>query len=194
MQVSGGTLSSPKNIGTSGGLNSSSTVALFEHTSATSAAVLWTAPSTAGSYTISLYSSTTTTGVALANPTAGTSAVASITVTVGGTHPLVDGTNSPDTLGAINGSMFTAVASNTGATAVVHPATTLGVGETMALSKGLLYKTFYYLFCCFLCPCFFKKKESAVVAGGEHAEEGEENKEYEAVDGEEGEGEEPKEG
>ena len=61
-------------------------------------------------------------------------------------------------------------------------------------SKGLLYKTFYYLFCCFLCPCFFKKKESAVVAGGEPGEEGEENKDYEAVDGEEGEGEEPKEG
>ena len=61
-------------------------------------------------------------------------------------------------------------------------------------SKSLLYKIFYYLFCCFLCPCFFKKKESAVPAGGEPGEEGEENKEYEAVDGAEGEEEEPKDG
>ena len=141
IQVSGGTLSSPTTGGNTADLNAGATVALFTYVAAaTGTAVLWTAPATAGSYTISLYASTTTTGVALANPTAGTTAVADITVTVGGTHPLNSGTNSPDTLGAINGSMFTAVASNTGLSAVVHPAATLGTGEATALSKGLLYK------------------------------------------------------
>ena len=147
IQVSGGTLSSPIVGGNAGDLNSGTTVALFTRgtvatggTTATGMAVLYTAPSTAGTYTISLYADTTTTGVALTNPTAGTSALSTITVTVGGTHPLNSGTNSPDTLGAINGSMFTAVASNTGLSAVVHPAATLGTGEATALSKGLLYK------------------------------------------------------
>ena len=147
IQVSGGTLSSPIVGGNAGDLNSGTTVALFTRgtvatggTTATGMAVLYTAPSTAGTYTISLYADTTTTGVALTNPTAGTSALSTITVTVGGTHPAVSGTNSPDTLGAINGSMFTAVADNNGLSGVIHPAATLGVGETTALSKGLLYK------------------------------------------------------
>ena len=61
-------------------------------------------------------------------------------------------------------------------------------------SKGMLYKICYYLFCCFLCPGLFKKKESAAPAGGEPGEEGEEGKDYEAVEGAEGEEEEAKEG
>jgi hypothetical protein len=63
-----------------------------------------------------------------------------VTVTTNTTHPSVGGTNGVDISAAINQSLFTAVASNTGINAVIHPTTTLGVGEADALSKGLLYK------------------------------------------------------
>ena len=132
IQVTGGTLSSPLTGGNAGTLNAGATVALFTYVAAsTSTAVLWTAPATAGSYIINLYAATSTAASVptTSAPNNGGTATASIEVTVGGTHPLISGTNSPDTLGAINGSMFTAVASNTGLSAVVHPAATLGTGE-----------------------------------------------------------------
>jgi hypothetical protein len=143
IEVTAGTLSSPLTGGNAGTLNAGATVALFTYVAAsTSTAVLWTAPATAGTYTINLYAATSTAASVptTSAPNNGGTATAYISVTVGGTHPLNSGTNSPDTLGAINGSMFTAVASNTGLSAVVHPAATLGTGEATALSKGLLYK------------------------------------------------------
>jgi hypothetical protein len=74
------------------------------------------------------------------NPLLGTE-IGKITVTVGGTHPVVGGTNAPATLGGVNASMFVAVADNTGLSASVHSASDLlGECEDEAKSKGLLAK------------------------------------------------------
>ena len=109
-----------------------------------SVAVLYTAPSTAGTYYIYARHAVHpgTTGVPTAtDPLLGTAfGGVVVTVTTNTTHPSVGGTNGVDISAAINQSLFTAVASNTGINAVIHPTTTLGVGEADALSKGLLYK------------------------------------------------------
>jgi hypothetical protein len=105
---------------------------------------LWQAPSTAGTYVIEHYIAAqpgtqpnVPTGGA---PTLGTK-VGKITVTVSaGSHGVAGGTNQPANLGGVNASLFTAVATNNGSTAIAHPATNLGTGETSALSKGLLAK------------------------------------------------------
>ena len=116
-------------------------------TGATNAiAVLWTAPSTAGTYTINGYVSTQGAGagtyaaVTTTNFVVGTN-FGRITVTVGGTHPAPGGTNAPDTLGNTNSSLFVAVSAASGTTGVIHPTTTLGTGEDSAKSKGLLAKS-----------------------------------------------------
>jgi hypothetical protein len=107
-------------------------------------AVLYTAPATAGTYYIYARHAVHpgTTGVpTAAEPLLGTDfGGVVVTVTTNTTHPSVGGTNGVDISAAINQSLFTAVASNTGINAVIHPTTTLGVGEADALSKGLLYK------------------------------------------------------
>jgi hypothetical protein len=120
----------------------------FSHPEAASSvahirSILWRAPSAAGTYVIEHYIAATPgtspnvpTGGA---PTLGTK-VGKITVTVGGSHGVSGGTNQPATLGGINASLFTAIATNNGSTAIAHPATNLGTGETSALSKGLLSK------------------------------------------------------
>ena len=130
---------------------SSATAAAFVYNSTASGVahtvgVIWTAPTTAGTYTISARIANTTTPGAnpsATNPLLGSS-IATVTVTVGGSHPVVGGTNAPDTLGVVNSSMFVAVASNTGPTGVIHGASTSttepGTGEDSALSKGLLVK------------------------------------------------------
>ena len=108
------------------------------------ASVLYTAPETAGTYTITLnvaaapgLSANTPTAI---NPLLGTT-IGSIVVTVGGSHPAVGGTNAPDSLGAVNASMFVAVASNSGVTGAIHGMGNLiGDGESAALSKGLISK------------------------------------------------------
>ena len=102
---------------------------------------LWTAPSTAGTYYIyARHAVDATVPTALA-PTTGT-AFAGITVTVADntTHPATGGTNEVDISAATNSSLFVAVKNSTGATAVIHPVATLGVGEASAFSKGLLAK------------------------------------------------------
>jgi len=102
---------------------------------------LWTAPSTAGTYYIYARHAVDATVPTAAAPTTGT-AFAGITVTVADntTHPAAGGTNGVDISAATNSSLFVAVKNSTGATAVIHPVTTLGVGEASAFSKGLLAK------------------------------------------------------
>jgi len=104
-------------------------------------ATLWTAPSTAGTYYIYARHAVDATVPTAAAPTTGT-AFAGITVTVADntTHPAAGGTNAVDISAATNSSLFVAVANSTGATAVIHPVATLGVGEASAFSKGLLAK------------------------------------------------------
>ena len=142
--ANGGTFSSPTSI-SNFTPTITSTAAAFVAT-ATQAAVtqgiLWTAPSTAGTYTVSVYRpSQTTTYQAISSTVFDTGTkFGEVTVTVGGSHPVVGGTNAADTFGATNGSMFVAVAANTGVTGVIHALTEQGVGEDSALSKGLLAK------------------------------------------------------
>jgi hypothetical protein len=107
-------------------------------------AVQWTAPSTTGTYTINYYVRTATVIPTADFPDRGT-AIGSITVTVSSSsHPSVAGTNAPDTTGAINSSLFVAVASNNTGAAAAHPVTTIGTGEATALSLGLLAKDSSY--------------------------------------------------
>ena len=47
--------------------------------------------------------------------------------------------------------------------------------------RGVLY----YLFCCFLCPCFFPKNSNSGTSMPQEDAEGNELEEYEAVDGKE---------
>jgi len=56
------------------------------------------------------------------------------------THAAVGGTNDTVTTGTLNGSMFTAVATNTTGAAVTGTTTTLAGVDDGALSLGLLYK------------------------------------------------------
>jgi len=130
---------------------SSATAAAFIYNNTASSVahtvgVIWTAPSTAGTYTITAKIANTATPGAnpsATNPLLG-STIATVTVTVGGSHPVVGGTNAPDTLGTVDASMFVAVATNNGPTGVIHGASTAttepGTGENAALSKGLLAK------------------------------------------------------
>ena len=147
---SGGTItaSATANSAVTGTLNSTYATAIAFTTTASgtahTASTSWVAPSTAGTYTIKAFVAThpgTAANIPTSsNPEYGTS-VAVITVTVGGSHPVAGAAlNGVDTLGAINGSMFVAVQPNTGADAVIHPTTTLGVGEASAFSRGLLSK------------------------------------------------------
>ena len=146
----GGTFSSP--VGVTGfTLTVTSTAAAFTAAATSTGAtlgkaVLWTAPSTAGTYTINGYVGTQGAGadtyaaVTTNNFVVGTN-FGRITVTVGGTHPAPGGTNAPDTLGNTNSSLFVAVSAASGTTGVIHPTTTLGTGEDSAKSKGLLAKS-----------------------------------------------------
>ena len=60
-------------------------------------------------------------------------------------------------------------------------------------SKSLLYKLFYYSFCCFLCPRLLKKnKDAALPASGQGGDEEQELNDYEAVEKGDGEEEEAK--
>ena len=153
ISATGGTITataSATSLAPATGWTSSATAAAFIFTTGTSAvattaiasgvAVIWTAPSTAGTYYINSYVSTDgAANPSAINPLLGTQ-VGYITVTVGGSHAAVGGTNNPDTLGATNQSLFLAVADNTGPSAVIHPTTTPGLGAGTALSKGILSK------------------------------------------------------
>lgn len=115
---------------------------------ATPVAVLYTAPATAGTYTVTFNTAggTTLLTPTLAAPTQGTSHVLTITVLASATanHSAVGGNNNVATNGRNNESLYTAIASNTGTVAVVGgSAGTTGSITTIddsALSKGLLAK------------------------------------------------------
>jgi len=115
---------------------------------AETASVLWDAPTTAGTYTISLYIAAHP-GTAAATPDSvdplqGT-LIGSVVVTVTeGSHPSVGGTNAPVTTGPVNASMFLAIATNNSGQAAVATSTTLGTGETDAKSLGILAKDTSY--------------------------------------------------
>ena len=107
-------------------------------------ATLYTAPSTAGTYTITVKRANNGNTVmdqpTSVNPLLGTT-IATILVTVrAATHSAVGGTNVNATEGTVNNNMFVAVAANEGVTGIVHPDGNLGIGEASALSKGLLSK------------------------------------------------------
>jgi hypothetical protein len=154
--ISGGTLAvSATATGmtmTADNYTSAMTTALFSMspiTTATPVAVLWTAPSTAGEYTVTMSVSggTAASTVSLASPTAGTvDMVLTVTVLSSATanHSLVGGTNNVASDGRNNESLFVAVQSNIGSVAVVGgtSSSTSGVAniENSALSKGLLFK------------------------------------------------------
>lgn len=53
--------------------------------------------------------------------------------------------------------------------------------------RGPIFKFFFYLFCCFLCPGLFKKKPADASGEGEDGEEGEGEPKEEGEEGEEGE-------
>ena len=130
-------------ISTSAGASTTTSVAftLAATGTANTMSVLWTAPSTAGTYYIYARHAVAATVPTAALPLAGTSFGGIIvTVATNTTHPSNGGTNGVDISAATNSSLFTAVASNSGLSPVAHPTTTLGVGEASALSKGLLYK------------------------------------------------------
>jgi hypothetical protein len=145
----GGTFSSPVAAGFTNTITATAaafTIAATSTGATLGKAVLWTAPSTAGTYTINGYVSTqgasasTYAAVTTTNFVVGTN-FGRITVTVGGTHPAAGGTNAPDTLGITNSSLFVAVSASSGTTGVIHPTSTLGTGEDSAKSKGLLAKS-----------------------------------------------------
>jgi hypothetical protein len=112
--------------------------------SATPVAVLWTAPTTVGSYTVTMRTSTAASRATL--PSGGTAHNLVVTVLGSATanHSSVGGTNNVATDGRNNESLYVAVAPNSGASAVVGGTndTTSAVAdiENSALSKGLLYK------------------------------------------------------
>ena len=153
ISATGGTITataSASSLAPATGWTSSSTSAAFIFTTGTSAVatsaiatavgVIWTAPQVSGTYYISSYVATNgASNPSSTNPLLGTQ-VGYITVTVGGSHAAVGGTNNPDTLGVTNQSLFVAVASNTGPSAVIHPTSVPGTGQGTALSKGILSK------------------------------------------------------
>ena len=131
------------------GTTSYATSVAFTHTAAINGvgnliSVAWTAPTTAGTYTLRTYVRTATIIPTAAAPDMGT-AIGVITVTVSlGSHPVVGGTNAPDTTGGINSSLFVAVAANNTGAAAAHPVAAIGTGEATALSLGLLSKDTSY--------------------------------------------------
>ena len=116
----------------------------------TAVAAIWTAPSSAGTYTISIsYAGTTgATKPSSTNPLAGYEVGSIFVNVVADSHPAVDGTNVTETLGAINNSLFVAVASNTtGASVpmtVSHSQPGIDDKHLDPRSLGLLYKDSTY--------------------------------------------------
>jgi hypothetical protein len=113
----------------------------------TSIAAIWTAPTTAGVYTISLSLAGATTGIPSSTDPLKGYEVGTIRVNVvSNSHPAVGSDNVTETLGAINGSLFVGVDQNTGADSTSYTVTGLPGDSTAntSLSKGLLYKDSSY--------------------------------------------------
>jgi len=113
-------------------------------TTATPVAVLWTAPTTAGSYTVTMRTSTAASQAVLASGGTSHNLVVTVLASATANHSAVGGTNNVATNGRNNESLYVAIASNSGASAVVGgtAGSTSDVAdiENSALSKGLLSK------------------------------------------------------
>jgi hypothetical protein len=152
MSATGGTFSDGKvgGAGTTVTYNSGNTAVLFASTgtytsSGTPVAVLWTAPSTAGSYVVTLDVSggTTDTNVTTTDPLVGTKAgEIEITVTnsINGTTVASDAVNTNALVGAVNSSLFVANLLSTSGAAVVSSIDAISTHSTSAKSLGLLSK------------------------------------------------------
>jgi hypothetical protein len=148
ISATGGTFGSSAGHGTAT-YNSATTSTLFTFaapiSAGTAVATLWTAPTIAGSYTITLSASGTTaaTTVSADSPTLGGSdAEIVVTVTNGlhGTAVSSDASNVRPLIGAMNNSLFTAVNLSTSGAAVVSSATDVANAHISAKSLGLLTK------------------------------------------------------
>jgi len=150
ISATGGTFSS--STVTPGGVNTATTgttSTLFTITAGsaiatgTPIATLWTAPSTAGTYTITLSVADTGLIPTLTSPTLGGSDVTiSVTVTnsVHGTTVSDSVSNVRPLIGAANNSLFTAVSLSTSGAAVLSSATDIANAHISAKSLGLLTK------------------------------------------------------
>jgi hypothetical protein len=152
MSATGGTFSEGTvgNAGTTVTYNSGNSAVLFASTgtyaaTGTPVAVLWTAPSIAGSYVITLDVSggTPATTVTTADPTAGTLAgqiTVTVTESINGTTVSSSGVNRNALVGAVNASLFVANSLSTSGAAVVSSIATISTHSTSAKSLGLLSK------------------------------------------------------
>ena len=151
--ASGGTFSSSAGVATSSITTSSSTNSvLFSLASATATgtaiATLWTAPSSAGTYTVILSTSksaaaTSTPLVSLTSPTLGgydASIVVTVTNSIHGTTVSDSAANVRPLIGQANSSLFTAVSLSTSGAAVLSSATDVANAHISAKSLGLLTK------------------------------------------------------
>ena len=113
-------------------------------TTATPVAVLWTAPTTAGDYTVTMRTSTAASQAILASGGTSHDLVVTVLASATANHSAVGGSNNVATNGRNNESLYVAIASNSGASAVVGgtAGSTSNVAdiENSALSKGLLSK------------------------------------------------------
>ena len=151
--VTGGTLAvSATAVGmtlTANSFTSTMTQALFSAasaaaTTATPVAVLWTAPTTAGSYTVQMRTSTAVSQATLGSGGTAHNLVVTVLASATANHSVVGGTNNVATNGRNNESLYVAIASNSGAAAVVggtagSTSNVIDI-ENSALSKGLLAK------------------------------------------------------
>jgi hypothetical protein len=145
----GGTFSSSAGVATARITTSSSTNSvLFSLASATATgtaiATLWTAPSSAGTYTVILSASNTSASeVSLTSPTLGgydASIVVTVTDAIHGTTVSDSAANVRPLIGAANSSLFTAVSLATSGAAVLSSATDVANAHISAKSLGLLTK------------------------------------------------------
>ena len=150
LSASGGTFSSSTVAGGASAATTGTTSTLFTITGAaiatgTPIATLWTAPSTAGTYTITLSvrDSDPTTIPTLTSPTLGgtdASIVVTVTDAIHGTTVSDSVSNVRPLIGAANNSLFTAVSLSTSGAAVLSSATDIANAHISAKSLGLLTK------------------------------------------------------
>ena len=147
--ASAGTFSSSAGVATGNITTSSSTNSvLFSLASATATgtaiATLWTAPSSAGTYTIILSASNATASeVSLTSPTLGgydASIVVTVTNAIHGTTVSSSAANVRPLIGQANNSLFTAVSLSSSGAAVLSSATDVANAHISAKSLGLLTK------------------------------------------------------
>jgi hypothetical protein len=107
---------------------------------ATPIAALWQAPTTTGSYTITLRSSTDSSQISGATSGSNGTAVADITVTVTDSQDVAGGSNAQLMLAAPDVELYVAVSGSTTGASIVSSATDVGSAHVNARSLGLLSK------------------------------------------------------